>query len=548
MASPEDIKSGKDVIQAFLKAKKNLRLYPSNNPIYTKTVDETYRRFEEYFEFQEELPLRITRNEIILDGDPIYQGSGKDENLALFLFRDGLRELIFKKGLGEEELREFLEILSYDYDSENVEDDVVTLLWQREFQNIKYVADDAVLTEDEDYEEEAVSQARESGAEGGDDYLKKAYEDATREVDVKPVAAIPVSDKDLSDLIKDIEGDAGDKKQRLVEVLFDMLDVTESLEEYSDIVHILEAAFEYCIRHGDLENPVRVLKRAKEIRGTVEDAEKKRRLSAIFNSAGSSRMLKGIGERLDSEEGIDEQQLGEYVGFLELNSIPHLISLLGELKTISARKSIINALSVVGKKDLASVAKGLRDERWYVVRNVIYVFRMIGDSRAVEYLLKVARHSDNRVKKEILKTLGELGGQAAAQAVKDYFNDPDVSVRTAAARAMGGIGSAYARNVLLGMVSDKGFLNTEFEEKKEFFEVLSRWNDEGVKDFLLKTVRKTPLLKRAKFNELRACAAHSLGLMGDKGSLPELEKLRRSKQRLLSEYAYNAIKRIEYGK
>jgi hypothetical protein len=64
----------------------------------------------------------------------------------------------------------------------------------------------------------------------------------------------------------------------------------------------------------------------------------------------------------------------------------------------------------------------------------------------------------------------------------------------------------------------------------------------------MKTVRRNPLFKRAKFNEMRACAAYSLGLIGSKDSLPELEKLRRSKQRLLSEYAYNAIKRIEYGK
>lgn len=546
MASPEDIKSAKDIIQALLKARKNLRLYPSNNPMYTKTVDETYRKFEEYFEFEDEFPLRITRNEIILDGDPIYQGSGKDENLALFLFRDGLRELAFKKGMDEEELREFLEILAYDYEREDVEDDVVTLMWQKEFQNIRYVADDAILTEDENYEEEAVRQATEGSGE--EDFLKKAYEEAAAEEDVRPTAILPISDKDLSDLIRDIERDAGDKKARLVDVLFDMLGEAESIEEYSDIAHILNNAVEYCIRHRDPENALKILRRAKESQDATGDEELKKQLNLILFSAGSSKAVKAIGELLDSGEGVNESQLDEYVGFLERNAIPHFISLLGELKTISARKSAINALAFLGKKDIAAVAKGLRDEKWYVVRNVICVFRKIGDSRAVDYLLKTVRHEDKRVKKEVLKTLGELGGQAAAQTIKDGLSDPDVSVRTAAVKAIGAVGSGYAKKAVLGKVAEKGFLNAEFNEKKEFFEVLSRWNDSEVVGFLLKTVKRKPLFKRAKFNELKACAAYSLGLMGSKDSLPELEKMRRSRQRLLSEYAYNAIKRIEYGK
>jgi HEAT repeat protein len=546
MASPEDIKSAKDIIQALLKARKNLRLYPSNNPMYTKTVDETYRKFEEFFEFEDEFPFKITRNEIILDGDPIYQGSGKDENLALFLFRDGLRELAFKKGMDEEELREFLEILAYDYDREDVEDDVVTLMWQKEFQNISYVADDAILTEDENYEEEAVRQATEGSGE--EDYLKKAYEEAAAEEDVRPAAVMPVSDKDLNDLIKDIERDAEDKKARLVDVLFDMLGEAESIEEYSDIAHILNNAVEYCIRHRDLENALKILKRAKKSQEATGNEELKKQMNLILFSAGSSKAVKAIGDLLDSEGEVNEGQLEEYVGFLERNAIPHFISLLGDLKTISARKSAINALAFLGKRDIAAVAKGLKDERWYVVRNIIYVFRKIGDSRAVDYLLKSVRHEEKRVKKEVLKTLGELGGQAAAQTIKDCFNDPDVSVRTAAAKAMGAVGSGYAKKAVLGKVTDKGFLNAEFNEKKEFFEVLSRWNDSEVTGFLMKTVKRNPLFKRAKVNELKACAAYSLGLMGNKDSLPELEKMRRSRQRLLSEYAYNAIKRIEYGK
>jgi hypothetical protein len=48
-------------------------------------------------------------------------------------------------------------------------------------------------------------------------------------------------------------------------------------------------------------------------------------------------------------------------------------------------------------------------------------------------------------------------------------------------------------------------------------------------------------------DEQRACAAYGLGLLGCKDALPVLHKLRDSKNKLLSQYAYSAIKRIEYG-
>jgi|Deesub1362A_J573_1020465.scaffolds.fasta_scaffold00004_207 hypothetical protein len=540
----DEVKFAKEVIQAFLKAKKNLRLYPSSNPIYIKIVEDTYKKIEEFFEFQDELKLRITRNEIFLGSDPVFQGAGKDENLALFFFKDGLRELTFKRGLTEEELQEFLEILAFDFEKEDVEDDVVTLLWDKDFQHIKYRADDTVLIEDEGYEEAAVEQVKEKSASEGD--LAKAYEDALKAEDVKEVNLMSLTDSDLKALLKDIEADSSDKRQKMIDILFEMLRRAESLEEYGDISQILRNAIGYYVRHGELEGAVGVLKRTKEfVEAAALSVEQKRELNRIFSYASSSEVLKVMGELLDSEFGVNEAVFDKYISFVDKSAIPHLISLLGDLKTIGGRKNIINALAFLGSKDLTALAKGLRDERWYVVRNVIYVFRKIGDRRAIDYLVKMAKHSDIRVRKEVLRALGEFGGDSSAQIIKDYLDDPERSVRTAAVRALGSIGTLYAKSAVLGKISDRQFLSVEFSEKKEYFEVLSRWKDTDVFDFLMKILKSKSLFRRSKHNELKACAAYSLGLMGSKDSLPVLEKLKESSNKLLSEYASSAIRRIE---
>lgn len=547
MATSEDVKIAGDIIQSFLKAKKNLRLYPSNNPIYSKTVEEAYRRVSDFFNYQDRLTLQLGRNDIFFEGESVYKGEGKDDNLALFFFRDGLREITFGKELDEEEFREFLEVLAYDFDRAELEDDVVTLLWAKDFQHIKYVVDDAVLTEDEGYEDEAVGQAKEAGSHG-DDYLRDVYEAAKESEQPKEAVAMPITKEELRSLIRDMERDGEDKKEKLVNIIFDMIGQGEDTGEFKDMVQVLKNALEFSVRTGDLGNAVLVFKRVREFSGSLEDQERRRIIGGVFAFAGSAPVVKTLGELLDGEGGVKPEEFSEFVSFLDKSAIPAFISLLGVLENIGARKNVIEALALLGKKDLKAVAKGLKDERWYVVRNVICALRKVGDSEAVDYLVHTGRHDDVRVRKEVLRTLGELGGQGSVQTIKDYFDDPEPSVRATAARALSLVGSDPAKKTLLDRMTDREFLDLEFSEKKEFFEALSRWKDQAVADFLKKLLRKSPLLRRSSYNEVKACAAYCMGLVGDKEFLPHLEALRKSKSRLLNEYAYNAIKRIEYGR
>src|SRR5512135_2409536 len=115
------------------------------------------------------------------------------------------------------------------------------------------------------------------------------------------------------------------------------------------------------------------------------------------------------------------------------------MKILGELKSMHARKVVIDALILLGTKAIATLSKGLNDSRWYVVRNIIYILRKIGDRKAVDYLLKTVRHGDNRAKKEVIRALGELGGAGVLQTLRDCLDDTDDQVRSAALKALGNI-------------------------------------------------------------------------------------------------------------
>ena len=543
----DDIKAAREVVQALLKAKKTFRMYPETNPMYAKTIEDTHAKFRNFFDYRDELTFKIKQNELFCDSEQIYYNPEKEDNIALFFFKDALREITFKKGFSVKELEDFLKILTVDYDREVLDDDVVTLLWERDFQNVKYVVDEAFLTEDEDYESEAVREVKDKASDG--DELTKAYEDSFTEEGVKDISIVPLTDKDLHAVVKEIEKDAQDKTGKLVAIIFEMLYQAENKSEYEDAAHFLNSIIEFSIRHGDLDTALKILRKAREVSGIPLIAdEAKKSLNMVFSFLGYDAAIKLIGELLDSGVEINEKVWDEYVAFLDKNAIEPFITILGELKSIPARKNVINALISLGRKDIQALAKGLYDSRWYVVRNIIYILGKVGDKAAADYLLKTVNHSDIRVRKEGIKALGELGVPGVFPALRECFNDPEVQIRTAAARALGNIRSTTAKSIILQRMTNAAFVKTEFSEKKEFYEVLSKWKDNDVVEFLMKTFRKKAFFKRAFNDENRACAAYCLGLMGNKDALPLLHKAKESKNKLLREYVYSAIKRIEYGR
>lgn len=545
----DDIKSAKEVVNAVLKARKTFRMYPESNPMYSRILDDTYGKFRDYLDFKEAFVLKIKQNELYCDSTQVYSSAQKEDNLALFLFKDGLREITFKKDFSREELEDFLRIITVDYERMMFDDDVVTMLWEKDLPNIKYVVDESFLVdEDENYEEKATAETKEKAASF--DEISRAYSDAFSEESAKEISIVPLTDRDLQVLVKEIEADFSENKiKKLISIIFEILYQAETNSDYEDIVYFLKGAIEFSLSHGDLGSALNIMKRVSEFNsGAAVPEGMKKYLNLVVNFASSEGAIKVLREFLDSSVDIDENIASEYVKFLDKNAIQPFIRILGELKTIPGRKVAINALVALGSKDIPSIAKGLYDTRWYVVRNVIYILGKIGDKRAVDYLVRNVNHSDVRIRKEVVKALGDIGSQNVLLTLKQCLEDPDVQIRTSAARSIGNVASVAAKNMILQAISDKSFTGKDFNEKKEFYEVLSRWKDKDVIEFLLKALAKKSFFRRKLNDENRACAAYALGLTGSRESLQILKDLANSKNLQLREYAGNAVRRIEYGK
>lgn len=542
----EEIRAAKDVIQAILKSKKILRMYPSNNPIYIKTLEDANSKFREFFYYNDELQLKIKQNEIYCDSEQVYSSSEKEDNLALFFFKDGIRELTFRKGLTNDEMESFLNVITLDFDTEVIDDDIVTLFWEKDFQNIQYVVDEIVLGDEEDYETPAVKKAKEETNEPNN--LTQAYEDALNESEtIKESSIIPLTDQDLHSLLEEFEKDTKEKLGKLVYILFEMMYLADTRQDFEDISVFLMNSIDYAIMHADINIATDILVRLKDFLEDKNISEEiKKYIKKILLFAGSEPVVTHLGELLDSGQDIDEKTFVAFVNFLDKNAIIPFMKMLGELKSIHARKMVIDALTYLGPKDILLLASGLNDTRWYVVRNIIYILRKIADKRAVDFLLKTVKHGDIRVKKEVIRALGELGGPGVIVALRDSLDDPEVQVRVAALKALGNIGSEASKRIILDRISDKKFKDKEFDEKKDYFEIISKWKDKEVFDFLVQILKQKTFFGSAKNDENRACAAYSLGLSGNKDALNILNKYKNDGSKLIKEFIFTAIRKLEH--
>ena len=307
----DDIKEAKDILQQIIKAKKTLRMYPQNNPVYIKTLEEAYVKFSNFLDYRDSFTLKIKQNSINYDTEQIYFSAEKEENLALFFFKDGLRELTFKQGLSAGELEEFLRITALDFDREAVDEDIVTLLWEKDFQYIHYVVDEAFLVdvEEEEYENVVEKKLKEQVTDVND--LMKAYADGFQEEEFKGIAIVPLTDKDLQLLVKELERDSADKIEKLVTILFEIIYQVEDKSDMEDVFASLKDSIQYSMKHGDILMVLTIMKRAQEVTEDPQPTEnEKKYLRVLPLYLGDEEIISLLAEFLDSgieiEEGVFE--------------------------------------------------------------------------------------------------------------------------------------------------------------------------------------------------------------------------------------------------
>src|SRR3954452_6694774 len=138
-------------LRGIAKAWRAHLLYEGQSPALDRIVEQLRETLRDTFTRVPFFTVAVEERELHWNGLVVYQGDdasvdrsgnaregGFRENLAFALYRDGLREVGFHKGFEREELDAFLGVLARVSRVRDEQDDLLTLLWDRDWYHLRY--------------------------------------------------------------------------------------------------------------------------------------------------------------------------------------------------------------------------------------------------------------------------------------------------------------------------------------------------------------------------------------------------------------------------
>lgn len=125
------------------RAVRSRRLYESDHSLFIQSTDDLVQRFLHFFDEYAYLRLEVRSDRLVVGPRVVLRAEPRDPEIPFRLYKDGIREIRFHRGLTRKEILEFLLLLETDpRDIEQMGEDFVSLLWSKDFRAIDYAAID----------------------------------------------------------------------------------------------------------------------------------------------------------------------------------------------------------------------------------------------------------------------------------------------------------------------------------------------------------------------------------------------------------------------
>ncbi len=565
-----------EITTGLARAFKSRQLYADNNPIRRTCLDTAVLALMDFLKENDTLTLSVTETQFIYHGKAVYSNPDRRESPVFRLYRDGIRALSFHVGIDADEVGELLDALAeVNPEGSDADADVVTQIWERELVHITYIAvDDCLDFEDSESEppekpEEAQATRSPRGAEPpqGAQLLESSGPPGTHpavaETDEKKVgvatlvdspfteqerlsiANVSLSEDELEEIGQRVLlEDRENPREKVSHIFLEILQGAWSSEVKADVARGLGMLCGDLLEDG---KPAQATKIMREIKKLLSDeaslSEELRRTARGFLEA---RAREGELVRLESRlEETTQRQLEEYESYLcELPSsaVPQVYGILARARGRRAREMLCRVLSRLAKGNLDALSDMISDPRWYLVRNLVTIFRLMKDRRALVYLEGLIYHEESRVRMEVVHCLAELGGQESEILLSRCLRDAEKAIRMLAVRKLSRLDGDSAASAIADCIKEKSFLRRSADEKREFFDALGRCANDDFALFLKEFITRRAFFHAVEIDEMRRFSAMALARMGTQTAIGLLEELARVRNSRTRKYCSEALR------
>jgi HEAT repeat protein len=559
---PHELKSVKDLLQSLTKTAKTVKIYLANNPIHQKFLKELTEKFSLHLKEYGSLTLTVQQYQLLYEGEEVYENTNRLESIAFRLHIDGMREITFQEGLEEGEILSLIEVISRDYDPTNPNDDMVTLLWEKNLPHVSYAIAENLFDEGLLVQTDQKKPTVDPGEHAErqvllQEEIQKAavlYEAEGIKRFERPYSQVfQLTEEEVERVKKLMEiEEKRDLRLELIGIVGSILSIEKEDQAFEDCLAVSDRILKILIAQGDFSHTVKILEIYRGLLNASPSpsAHHQVHLQKALEWVGGQENFAEIERLLKVGHLEDTESFSQFLALLYPNAIPSLVELLGTLNQMKARRLVCEALVVLGKDNQPALMKSLNDPRWFVIRNLVYVLGKIGDPKVLEEFKRLSCYPDARVRKEVLQALSGMPQEAVQGVLLVFLKDPDWSIRQQVLRWFSASGSKEGLKRLQEMVEEGNFKDKEFQEKQEVFDSIARIGADQVVNFL-----KGFLGKRGRFwfsnqkeDELSLCAVAALKRIGSETSLLALEEGMDSHHKVTREACRKALMETRRGK
>jgi hypothetical protein len=457
------------------------------------------------------------------------------ESLAFLFFKDGIREIQFSKGLEFKEMIDFLNVVRKGDLLNRMEDDLVTLLWEKDFSHITFTAVDEFIeggaTLVPATEEDLIKGSEYKGS--WDEGLQEKADEAQTES-----SSIPVREG-LERVINSAQGqslvqacqltpeesEAIDREARqeeqadyiyilinnLIEIL---LHLGEDADAYENMISYFDRVIEYLLDQKEVGKAVALLNSLNQTMESIMMKDKQIfAIQRILENSSSPHSIELLGKAMKGNGEVHSESILEYLRFITKQAVDPLCLLLGELESGKWRKTICDQLTKLCRQEIQPLSKFLSDHNPLLVCQILYILGNIGDPSAVNYLGDLVTHKDLKVREETLQILNKFG-EKGKDLMQQFLMDSISGIRAKAALLLARNAKGEAVKPLTDIILSEDFYKRDYKEKASFFRALGETGAKEVIPTLRGISKKRRLFQREKWNEMRQCADNTLKMLG----------------------------------
>ncbi len=538
------------------KAMKQIQLYRHNTDRYGEYIDPVYQSMNAFLEAHGAMQLRVEALSYKIYTHTVFEDDSRDANLIYPLWQAGIRLLIFKPGLSQDELLRFLLVCM----AQNEEgrrrggEDIITQLWKAEFDCIEYIVVEGFKAlPDEDIEEveveveKVVAYLYKQLSSNSDDYLRFArLTSADLDLELNDVdqmrgvviAGTSCTAADRARLQQSIEKEEKLHLNKMVTVLFQLLELDTSEDNFEDVaeafVQLLDAQLlqeQFSAIHQIRERFVMSAQKQKLKPGTRDLIQ--RCADRFVGRMAETQRLQAIGNILNSGLAKDPEGIMKYLDSLGVEAIVPLLDMLEGLQLLPNRRVVIEVLARLGKNHVATFMNRLQHPSSNMVKDMLYVIDKIDPPNKFAVFGAVLEHPNAILRLETLAMIGRNpSDDCFDMVVKILRTNQDAQMRAQAIRMLPNYEPEQAAPILLEFVASENFDKANDFEKKATFMAIVQMQAPQTNQFIAAILnQKSGMFAKKKVDDLKMLA------IGGLESTPSVQGIQ-----LLAEVAKDASK------